>query len=784
MPEINEDSKMRSPWLNRFSIAGKSVRELFRIVAMLVLLVPFGVFLYLLYEKGDLSSLWHESNSILLVGLGFIVVLAVLAILQGIFNKLTDLASMMSRATGGDLSVHEFSEETQELHEISRAFRKLLGRYDDTSKELAQLTQLFMAMKELGEAASRKLDVASLFNMLLDRAMQATRAQIGSIFLIDPDRKTFRILGARGIEIDTDEIQIKDSVVARVATEKRPLLVTDIETDPLVQRHNNPKYGSPSFLSMPVMLNDELLGVINLAHKQNGAVFHEGDVGTLTTMINQVHFAIENAYVHETVRQHARSLGEKTVQLNQEIAKRKLAERELKELALYDKLTGLVNRHHFVGLLGQAMAQSRRNHKKLAVLFIDLDRFKVINDSMGHDVGDLMLQEVARRIRESLRAEDIVARYGGDEFTCVLMDIGIETDIVTVVDKLIAELSRPFLLQWREQFIGSSIGISVYEDQGANGEHAEELVKNADAAMYKAKESGGNCYRFYNPAIGDAITHRLQMEVDLRHAINANEFVLHYQPQVDLRSGQLSGIEALLRWQHPEQGLLNPDSFIPLAEKTGLIVPIGRWVLNEACGRYKQWLDQELVPPTTSLNAAVNISGQQFRQGDFVQMVAEVLEKSGLPPRMLELEITESVVMDAAENAVEVLNSLKEMGVRLAIDDFGNGFSSLGYLKHFPIDTLKIDKVFTHQLPGDRNDAAIVRAILELARSLGMRVVAEGVENVEQLGFLRDQGCNEAQGYLLGHPVAADELLRLIHDADVQQSWRELLNAAAEDGKA
>ncbi|HXH71901.1 MAG TPA: GGDEF domain-containing protein [Mariprofundaceae bacterium] len=784
MPEINEDSKMRSPWLNRFSIAGKSVRELFRIVAMLVLLVPFGVFLYLLYEKGDLSSLWHESNSILLVGLGFIVVLAVLAILQGIFNKLTDLASMMSRATGGDLSVHEFSEETQELHEISRAFRKLLGRYDDTSKELAQLTQLFMAMKELGEAASRKLDVASLFNMLLDRAMQVTRAQIGSIFLIDPDRKTFRILGARGIEIDTDEIQIKDSVVARVATEKRPLLVTDIETDPLVQRHNNPKYGSPSFLSMPVMLNDELLGVINLAHKQNGAVFHEGDVGTLTTMINQVHFAIENAYVHETVRQHARSLGEKTVQLNQEIAKRKLAERELKELALYDKLTGLVNRHHFVGLLGQAMAQSRRNHKKLAVLFIDLDRFKVINDSMGHDVGDLMLQEVARRIRESLRAEDIVARYGGDEFTCVLMDIGIETDIVTVVDKLIAELSRPFLLQWREQFIGSSIGISVYEDQGANGEHAEELVKNADAAMYKAKESGGNCYRFYNPAIGDAITHRLQMEVDLRHAINANEFVLHYQPQVDLRSGQLSGIEALLRWQHPEQGLLNPDSFIPLAEKTGLIVPIGRWVLNEACGRYKQWLDQELVPPTTSLNAAVNISGQQFRQGDFVQMVAEVLEKSGLPPRMLELEITESVVMDAAENAVEVLNALKEMGVRLAIDDFGNGFSSLGYLKHFPIDTLKIDKVFTHQLPGDRNDAAIVRAILELARSLGMRVVAEGVENVEQLGFLRDQGCNEAQGYLLGHPVAADELLRLIHDADVQQSWRELLNAAAEDGKA
>jgi len=524
---------------------------------------------------------------------------------------------------------------------------------------------------------------------------------------------------------------------------------------------------------MPVILNDELLGVINLAAKQNGALFHEGDVELMTTMINQVHFAIENAYVHEKVKEHAHSLGEKTVRLNHEIAKRKVAEQELKELALYDKLTGLANRHHFLGLLTQAMARSRRNDKQLAILFIDLDRFKVINDSMGHDVGDLMLQEVAQRIKACLREEDIVARYGGDEFACVLMDIVSEADVAKVVDKLIATLAHPFNLEWREQFIGSSIGITIF---AGTGERAEELVRNADAAMYRAKESGGNCFRFYDPAIGEVVSRRVQMEMDLRHAINHNEFVLHYQPQVNLQTGELSGIEALLRWQHPEQGLLNPDEFIPLAEQTGLIVPIGHWVLEEACSKYKLWLDQGLVPPETSLNAVVNISVHQFRQGDFIKVVADVLSSSGLSPQVLELEITESVVMEAADSAVEVLYALKEMGVRLAIDDFGNGFSSLGYLKHFPIDTLKVDKAFTSQLPGDRNDAAIVRAILELARSLGVRVVAEGVENVEQLNFLHENGCNDAQGFLLGYPVEGEQLLQMIHGGELQTGWRELLN--------
>jgi len=778
--EMSKEKGRREFSLNQFSIAGKSLGELFRIIAILVLLVPFGVMLYLFYENGNLSSLLEERN-VLLFGFGLIIVLAVLAILQSIFNRLTALASMMSKAAGADITVHDFSEETRELHEISRAFRKLLGRYDETSKELAQLTQLFLAMKELGEAAARRLEMPALLNMLLDRAMRSTRAQIGSIFLIDPVQGTFRILGARGINIDdTPEIPIKDSVVARVVTDKRPLLVEDVENDPLVQRHNDPKYGSPSFLAMPVMIDNVLIGVLNLASKQNGSNFNDHDVEILTTMINQVHFALENAYVHDTVKKHVRNLGERTHQLNEEIARRKQMEKELEDLALRDKLTGLANRHHFLGLLEQAMAHCKRNDKGLAVLFVDLDRFKVINDSMGHNVGDLMLQEVAKRIRSCLREEDIVARYGGDEFTCVLMDAASQSDVVKVVEKLLESLSRPFNLLWREHFVGTSIGISLYPD---NGDKAEELVKNADAAMYAAKDSGGNAYRFYTPSIGEAISQRVQMEIDLRHAVNRKEFVLHFQPQVDLQDGHLSGIEALLRWQHPEYGLLSPDAFIPLAEETGLIVPIGRWVLVEACATYKQWLDLGLVPATAALNAAVNISGQQFRQGDFVRMVSEVLEKSGLPPQMLELEITESVVMDAADSAVGVLHELRQLGVRLAIDDFGNGFSSLGYLKHFPIDTLKIDKVFTRHLPGDREDVAIVHAILELAKSLDMRVVAEGVESVEQLHFLRKSGCHDAQGFLLGHPVPGEELLRLIRDEHVQQSWRELLGGPLDNKK-
>jgi diguanylate cyclase (GGDEF)-like protein len=770
MPKTNKGAGGKSSWLERLSIAGKPGRELFRISAILVLLVPFGVLIFVLFDNGDLSLMLRQRN-ILIIGFGVLIVLAVLAMLQGVFSKLSALAETMTKVAGDEHADHEVSNETRELQEISRSFRKLLERYDETNHELTRLSQLFLAMKELGEAATRKLEMPALLNLLLERAMRATRAQIGSVFLIDPAKYSFRILGARGVDIETDEIAIEDSIVARVVSDKKPLLVTDIESDPHVHRQNDPKYGPPSFLAMPVMFDNVLLGVLNLAHKPNGAIFHEGDVDLLTTMINQVHIALENAYVHETVKKHARYLDETTTQLNEEIDRRKQMEEELHSLAMRDKLTGLANRHQFIGLLEQAIAQCRRHEQKLAVLFIDMDRFKMINDSMGHDVGDLVLQEAARRMKESLREVDTVARYGGDEFTCLLLDIHGEEDVVKVASKLVDVLARPFSLLGREYFIGSSIGVSIFPD---NGERSEDLVKNADAAMYSAKENGGRTYSFYTPAIGELVSQRVQMEIELRQAVNRGEFTLYYQPQVDLRDGHLSGIEALLRWNHPQYGLLNPDDFIPVAEQAGLIVPIGRWVLGEACRQFKHWRDHGLVPADTALNAAVNISGQQFRQGDFTRVLAEALEQSGLEPNMLELEITESIVMDAGEHAVEVLRELKEMGVRLAIDDFGNGFSSLGYLKHFPIDTLKIDKVFVRHLPGDRDDAAIVRAILDLAHNLGIRVVAEWVENIEQLHFLRKNGCHYAQGFLLGRPVPAKELLHMIRDEHIQQTWRDL----------
>lgn len=341
-----------------------------------------------------------------------------------------------------------------------------------------------------------------------------------------------------------------------------------------------------------------------------------------------------------------------------------------------------------------------------------------------------------------------------------------------VTNKLLDTLSRPFSLYGQEYYIGSSIGVCIYPE---GGDQAEDLIKHADAAMYDAKESGGQCCRFYTPALGDAAHHRVQLEIALRQAVNNDEFVLHYQPQVDLRDGHLSGIEALLRWQHPERGLIGPNEFVPLAEQTGLILPIGRWVLTEACRQFKQWHDQGWGGAAkASLNAAINISGQQFRQGDFVSELARVLEQTGVDPQLLELEITESIVMDAGDHITKMLYEIKDMGVRLAIDDFGSGFSSLSYLKHFPIDTLKIDKEFVRNLPGDRDDVAIVHAILELAFSLDMQVVAEGVENVEQLQLLRRSGCHAAQGFLLGYPVGAEELLHIISDEKTRDHWLKM----------
>lgn len=451
----------------------------------------------------------------------------------------------------------------------------------------------------------------------------------------------------------------------------------------------------------------------------------------------------------------------------QDITERRQAEDQIRFLAYYDNLTQLPNRLLFRERLDYALTRARRETTQVAILFLDLDRFKQINDTLGHSTGDSLLEAVATRLQECVRGIDPVtrnvpvethntlARLGGDEFIIALGDITQIEDAAKVARRILTALKDPFRLDNNEVFVSSSIGISVFPDDGDN---AEALLMNADAAMYHAKDEGRNNYQFYNTSMNEAAFAKLSLENDLRKAVERNELVLYYQPQIDIRSGNIISMEALLRWQHPERGLISPMEFIPLAEETGLIVPIGAWVLQAACVQTKAWHDAG----HTMLSVAVNLSGRQFRENGLIQMVEQVLNDSGLDPEHLELEITESIIMQNAESTINTLNDLKAMGVKLSIDDFGTGYSSLSYLKRFPIDTLKIDRSFVRDITNEEEDEAITKAIIVMAQSLKLSVVAEGVETEQQLAILRKQGCPITQGYLFSKPIPAEQFLLLL----------------------
>ncbi len=436
---------------------------------------------------------------------------------------------------------------------------------------------------------------------------------------------------------------------------------------------------------------------------------------------------------------------------------RKQAEERVRHLAHFDGLTGLPNRSMFNQRAGHALAQARRNAEALAILFIDLDRFKNINDTLGHDAGDRVLEEAAERLRACLRESDTVGRLGGDEFVVLIEELPDPAQVAIVAQKIIAAIARPFALEAQEVHITASIGISTFPD---DSQSVEGLMKNADIAMYRAKEQGKNSYRFYSAQMNVHTLERLALESDLRKALERDEFLLHYQPKVDIGSGLIVGMEALLRWQRADGTLVPPAQFIPLAEETGLIVPIGEWVLKTACARNRAWHDLGL--PRTRI--AVNLSVRQFDKAGLLQDVARVLAETGLGADSLELEITESMVMRDPENTVSLLNELKAMRIRLSIDDFGTGYSSLAYLKRFPIDSVKIDRSFIQGLPDDGDDAAITQAIIAMAHSLRLKVIAEGVETAEQLGFLREHGCDEMQGYLFSRPLPEAGILRLLRE--------------------
>jgi diguanylate cyclase (GGDEF)-like protein len=428
---------------------------------------------------------------------------------------------------------------------------------------------------------------------------------------------------------------------------------------------------------------------------------------------------------------------------------------QLKHSAHHDFLTDLPNRIVLNDRLTQAIASANRHRHLLAVLFLDLDRFKHVNDSLGHAIGDKLLKAVGARLLAVVRKSDTVSRRGGDEFVVVLSSIERSTDAALIAKKLIAAIIAPYSIDQRDLHVSASIGISIYPTDGAE---AEALIQNADSAMYHAKEAGNNNYQFFKEDMNVQAVERQTPEASLRRALEQQEFELHYQPKISLKSGKITGVEALVRWCHPERGLIPPAGFIPIAESCGLIVPIGQWVLREACMQAREWQGARLP----EIPVAVNISSVEFRDKNFLENLRATLNETGLEARHLELELTESVLMQHVESTALVLGELRAMGVQLVVDDFGRGYSSLRYLSQFPINALKIDRLFVQGITSASDDAPIISTVINMGRSLMQRVIAEGVETREQLAFLQSRGCDEGQGYHFSRPVVAEQFAKLL----------------------
>ena len=501
-------------------------------------------------------------------------------------------------------------------------------------------------------------------------------------------------------------------------------------------------------------------------------ISHPDDVNATDGMRDQLRrgeidsFKMEKRYLHRdggsiwvaltvAVRRDAAGRRLYDVSIVEDISSRKLAEQQVQYLATHDGLTGLPNRAMFVQLLALASESAKRRGSKIAVLFIDLDRFKTINDSLGHDAGDALLREMAVRFRECLRSSDIVARLGGDEFVVVLQDVCDQSQVSTVARHILSVAMRPVQINRQECRVTASVGICLHP-QSDQDDHA--VLKNADLAMYVAKEEGKNRYQFYSSSLCARSAGRLAIETCLREALERDELALHYQAKVSIETDAITGVEALLRWNSPALGPVSPVQFIPVAEETGLIVPIGRWVLRSACAQSAQWVREGLP----AVRICVNLSMRQLQDAGLVADIAAALAEYGVRPELLELELTESSIMHNAERAVRVLSEIKALGVRLAIDDFGTGYSSLAQLKRLPIDTLKVDRSFIRDIPHEAEDRAITEAIIAMGKTLSLTIVAEGVETPQQKAFLREHACDEMQGYYFSTPIPAGEFAELL----------------------
>ena len=441
--------------------------------------------------------------------------------------------------------------------------------------------------------------------------------------------------------------------------------------------------------------------------------------------------------------------------LQDEVLEHEKTQEQIKYIAYHDTLTGLPNRNLLNELLVHSITLAERNNKCMAVLFLDIDGFKMINDSKGHGMGDQILQEVAERLLKTLRKSDVIARHGGDEFIVIIEELDNCSGVELIANKIINCFQEPFHLENQDYFLTTSVGVAVYP---ADGQTPDMLIKNADIAMYKAKENGKNQYLFCTPVMKDVANETMELSTNLYRAIEKNELELYYQPQLSCHNNQIMGVEALIRWRHPVMGLISPAKFIPIAEKTGLILPIGEWVLRTACQQNKKWQEQGLP----KIRMGVNLSLRQFHNNDLLNLVESVLKETKLAPQYLELEITETIAMKEKSYIINTLNAFRQIGVSIAIDDFGTEYSSLSYLKHLPVDRLKVAMQFIRGIGIDHKDEALAKGIIVLAKSIGMNVIAEGVETKEQLEFLKNHNCDEIQGYYFFKPLAEAEMTKLL----------------------
>ena len=611
-----------------------------------------------------------------------------------------------------------------------------------------RLTRMFAALSATNEAIMRAKTRAEMFELVCAAAVLGGKFTSTTIALAEPGDEFLRIAASKGQ--NSDRVRSTRFAISAERPEGIGLTGTAFRT------------GAPCIMN-DFLTNERTAHWHTLAEQggtRSGASFplfsKRGDcVGVLLFLAGE-----EEVFTDELVELLARLAENISFALdNFDRADEKTkADERIEYLASHDGLTSLPNRELFNELLRHAIETAGRNLRQFAVLFIDLDRFKIINDSLGHDAGDILLMEIAGRLRQTLRSSDVVARLGGDEFVLILEQAAERRDVEHIARNLLTVLSQPLQLSGHECHTTASIGIAMYP---ADGEDVQTLTKNADMAMYLAKEDGKNGFHFFSKEIKTQSIERLTLETALRRALERNQFALHYQPKVDMVTGQITGVEALLRWTHPELGVLPPMQFIPLAEETGLIVPIGRWVLKEACAQNMAWQRRGLLP----LSMAVNLSPRQFADAHLLQDIDEALAASGMSPVLLQLEVTESMVMRNVSRAVKVLDAIQSRGIRLAIDDFGTGYSSMSLMKQFPIDTIKIDRSFVRDLPKDSEDQAIAQAIISMGKALGMTVVAEGVETTEQETFLRNHACDEMQGFLFTKPLPPQELASLLRAA-------------------